>query len=245
MENEKEFALKEDIFSEGWGILPNKIARDKEISAFAKVLYVEISSLCASKGYCWANNRYFADLFGKTQTTISTSISQLEKYLTIKDGASGDRKIYIPLKKFKSTFKKIERTPLKKFKGNLKENLKDNNINNNTKNNINNKLEINSLLKKFEQIDLKNKNYYNNTTQRKACEFLLKEYGEEKVVKVINFYLKAKQIQENGSVEQKQEFKYLPSISSPWDLQEKWSKFADFVKRMKQEKDNLSTKVIF
>lgn len=104
---------------------------------------------------------------------------------------------------------------------------------------------ISFLLKKFESIDLKNKNYYGNTTQRKACDFLLREYGEEVVNKIIDFYLKAKEVQENGNVEQRQNFKYLPLITTPFELQEKWGKLGDFVKRNKQDQDELSTRVIF
>lgn len=105
--------------------------------------------------------------------------------------------------------------------------------------------EISFLLKKFEEIDIKNKNYYKNTTQRKACEFLLKEYGEQVVNKVLAFYIKARRLQETGSVEVRQKYRFIPTITSPYDLQEKWGKLADFVKRTKQEQDELNTRVIF
>jgi hypothetical protein len=72
------------------------------------------------------------------------------------------------------------------------------------------------IIKLFESIDPKNKNYYGNVTQRKACDFLLKEYGEENIISIVNF------IKDNRLK------KYFPSITSPYELQEKWTKIGEF-----------------
>ena len=67
------------------------------------------------------------------------------------------------------------------------------------------------VLKAFEAVDPKNKTKYSNKTERAACEFLLAEYGMEKVLKVIAILPKS-----NATA-------YMPTITSPYQLKEKWS----------------------
>ena len=87
-------ALRLNILSDGYGIIPNKVLRDRTITPFAKLLYCEISSLCAQRGYCWANNRYFVERFGKDARTISRAITELEKYLIFENRSSNRRKMW-------------------------------------------------------------------------------------------------------------------------------------------------------
>lgn len=69
-----------------YAILPAKVRYDKDLTANAKLLYSEITSLCNDKGVCWARNEYFADLYDVSKETISRWISQLnkKKYINIK-----------------------------------------------------------------------------------------------------------------------------------------------------------------
>lgn len=69
-----------------YAIIPSAVRYDKELTANAKLLYGEITSLCNEKGVCWASNQYFADLYNTTKETISRWISQLakKKYIAIK-----------------------------------------------------------------------------------------------------------------------------------------------------------------
>lgn len=69
-----------------YAIIPAEIRYDKDLTANAKLLYGEITSLCNEKGICWASNQYFADLYSTTKETISRWISQLakKKYIAIK-----------------------------------------------------------------------------------------------------------------------------------------------------------------
>ena len=138
-------AFDQNIFSDGWGILPSKIAHDNEITSFAKILYCEISSLCAEKGYCWASNKYLASKFNVSVTTISTTMTSLEKYLVFEHRTSFRRKIWVHTLNSKP-IRNLNSNLSKNLKVNLKENLKDNNNKSNNKsNNINNNIaEINS-----------------------------------------------------------------------------------------------------
>ena len=69
-----------------YAIIPANVRYDKSLSANAKLLYGEISALCNEKGFCWSTNKYFSDLFGVSQTSISKWISSLvrKKYLFVK-----------------------------------------------------------------------------------------------------------------------------------------------------------------
>ena len=67
-----------------YAIIPANVRYNKNISANAKLLYGEITALCNERGYCWASNRYFADLYNVNKQSISNWISDLVKENFIK-----------------------------------------------------------------------------------------------------------------------------------------------------------------
>lgn len=121
----------------GYSICLNKWALDKDIKSELGLLLI-ISSLCAEKGYCYANNKYLSELFGVTEISISTKIKKLEEkgYIEVSYKKRGCEVIerYIRLKN-------ILIDDLNFFKSTVKENFKENNNNiNNNKEIYNNKL---------------------------------------------------------------------------------------------------------
>ncbi|MBT7929605.1 hypothetical protein HN682_06800 [Candidatus Peregrinibacteria bacterium] len=108
-----------------YGILPAQVRYNKNLTLRAIVLYSELTALTSAKGYCWATNKHFADLYKVTTTSISICISLLEKEgfitTTITPTKYGNkRKIYL------NPLKENLKTP-------LKENLKSYNSNNTSK----------------------------------------------------------------------------------------------------------------
>ena len=67
-----------------FGILPANVRYDKKLKPMEKILYTEITALANSKGYCYATNSYFANLYDVHKNTAGTWINKLEKLGYIK-----------------------------------------------------------------------------------------------------------------------------------------------------------------
>ena len=93
--------------------------------------------------------------------------------------------------------------------------------NTNTNSNSNSNL-IPEVIKLFETINPTCKTYYGNTTQRGAVDFLLNTHGFERVEKVVKELLPVT----NG-------MEFMPTITTPVQLRDKWSALEAAVKRQK------------
>lgn len=135
MENKKNY----------YAVIPAEVRYAKNLKANEKLMYGELTALANEKGYCYASNEYFSNLYGVSKVSVSKWIANLDRndFLSIKmiyeKGTKQikERRIYIAPLLNKSLI------PIKeKLKTPLKEKLKDiytyNNINNIKKNNVQN-----------------------------------------------------------------------------------------------------------
>lgn len=87
----------EEIKKSYYSITPASVRYCKELGGGdAKHLYGEITALCNEKGYCWASNKYFADLYDVDVRSVTRWIGLLVKYnFVYVDMTSGKRKIFL------------------------------------------------------------------------------------------------------------------------------------------------------
>ncbi len=82
------------------------------------------------------------------------------------------------------------------------------------------------VVKAFEIVDPKNKTYYKNITQRSAADFLISEYGKNKVLWVI----------QHLPILNKQQ--YMKKSYTPFQLKENWQAIKDHLESLKAKKVN-------
>ncbi len=169
----------------GYAICFNEWALDKEIKDELGLLLI-ISSLCAENGYCFASNKYFAELFDLSEETISRKVKLLERknYISVEYEKKGCEIInrFIRLTKMSIHDYQICQSTIDK-------NVKDNNIRlNNIKEIDNNKLL--SIKKKFVKPTLDEVKQYCNERKNKVNPQMFIDFYESKGWKIGNTPMK-------------------------------------------------------
>lgn len=110
-----------------YAIIPATIRYSKDLKPNEKLLYGEITALSNKNGYCYAQNRYFAELYNVSIHTVSQWVSHLEKLN------------YVKIEMIKNSNKEIKERRIylndipyvQKNTWGIDKNVQDNNINNN------------------------------------------------------------------------------------------------------------------
>ena len=156
-----------------YAILSAEVRYDKNLRPNTKLLYAEITALCNMNGECFATNKYFAKLYGKSKGAISGWISELVKNGYIKVDYT-----------YKEGSKEIEHRYIKIVKGGIKENdipllkktLKSNNTSTNNNITYSNKTFVKPTVEEVYQ--------YCNERKNKVCADTFIDFYQSKDWKI-------------------------------------------------------------
>lgn len=76
--------MNEEYKANYYAMIPAYIRYNNNLKFAERLMYGEITALSNKEGYCFASNRYFANLYGVSQSTISRWISHLAELNSIK-----------------------------------------------------------------------------------------------------------------------------------------------------------------
>lgn len=196
-----------------YSILTADVRYDKDLPPNAKLLYSEITALTTMRGYCGETNKYFAELYGVSPTSISNWISILKAkgYIDVEmiqheeNHSIKERRIYTTIKNENSSAQ--DNTYTENFNGGYPKNLgegiqkilKDNNINTLLNNNIyiNNDADFSKFLqtiynarKKIHQLDDREFSPLTGGEHVKELKNLNKSLSLEEIYADYQFYLR-------------------------------------------------------
>lgn len=169
-----------------YAIIPAEVRYDKDLPPNAKLLYGEITALCNDKGYCWATNQYFADLYKVSKITVSRWISTLNRkgYISIdtlyREGTKEliGRHIYIVNTPINKNVNRYIKNDLEGINKNVKEN------NTSINNTFNNKKDVYTHKHKYGE-------YQHVLLTDKEHTHLLELYGSslDEHIKILDEYI--------------------------------------------------------
>lgn len=179
-----------------YAIIPAIVRYDNHLNGNTKLLYGELTALANERGYCWATNQYFANLYNVSKRTIISWLKQLEERNYIKmqifykpNSKMVDRRhiyilpyptdteFYTPSEENFITYgKNHQEGDEENFTTPSEENFTENNtLINNTKNNTKNIYSVEQSSTMSELFEKVWKTYPKKTNKKKAKEQFLKK----------------------------------------------------------------------
>lgn len=201
-----------------YSILTAEVRYDKELTPLQKLLYSEITALANKTGVCWASNAYFAELYGVTDSWVSTSINQLVKrgYIksTINQSEGNIRHLSIVgIQQKQHTYSTKVNDPYStKVKHN---NTSINNINNISKPTAH--PQLGELLDLFKKVNPSYRLFFANKTQRACLQRLIEQHSYEKTKAMIEL------------LPDLIDKPYAPVVTSPYELEKNLGKIIAYV----------------
>lgn len=175
--------MSESIERPGYyAVIPAYIRYDNDLPDKAKLLYGEISTLANYMGYCFARNKYFADLYGISERQVMRLLNSLckKEHIHIERTETSSRKIWIAEPSAAVT--KMSLGGDKNVTERGDKNVTHNNININ--NNINNVTD-----KHFDQWYSRYPNKHNRQQTHKNYKSALKNHTPQELDKALDNYL--------------------------------------------------------
>lgn len=83
--------------SKSWCLIPASVFSDNRLSDSEKMLFGKLLGLTNKTGYCWASNKYLAEMFGVSDRSIQRRINSLEELGYVNVEQNGRRYIRITL----------------------------------------------------------------------------------------------------------------------------------------------------
>lgn len=180
-----------------YAIIPANVRYDKRLTPNAKLLYGEITALCNERGYCWATNSYFAELYEVSKKSVSKWINQLIEYgyiaskVKYKEGSKEIEGRYLTIvvqppieEKFHTYGTKVQDPMEEKFHTPMEEKVKENitfinnTFNNSTTNTTDRSQEI------FEAVQ-ENIRYNLSPIEIETIEYWIKDYPHDLILEAI------------------------------------------------------------
>lgn len=182
-------------------IIPEYIVQQTNINNNEKLLFGEILSLSYTKGYCFASNKYFSNLFGTTTKTVSVWISKLvaKQYITRELIYDENHKEVIErrlrvnqndeeLRKFLELYLKTSLEGIDVFRDTPIEDFGDTSIDKNVDTPLEENVKENNIKFNNKFLNINSINYPNIALTEKELSYLLYEFTEPVVQNVLNEY---------------------------------------------------------
>lgn len=221
-----------------YAVIPANV-RYSDIPSGSKLLFGELTALSTREGYCWATNKYFAEIYETHVDTITSWLGALQKNgfirMEVDKMAGNKRKIWMVSDKFglplpeKIRVATRENTvPSISIKNNISDKSQKEENSDIVEVPISSDGDERAGRPKREKADISYravfqafkekypKNWDLNRTQIQAAKNLLEERGLKGVKAALEFH------RENS------EHEFCPTITSPYDLDSKWSKLFAF-----------------